>query len=161
MFVLGVCSFACLALSLTLGEETHDGVWQCTGAVDSQCSKPYGVDLGTTDSEVSYEQLKAILSGGNVQLFDVRDPDEFIDGRIPGSVNLPLGELQEDLRLSPGQFHQMFGVSPPQKDDTNIVLYCQRGRRSASALNTMSGLGFNRVRHYAGGYADWVQREQQ
>ncbi len=40
-------------------------------------------------SVVTYEQLKAMLANHSVQLFDVRNPDEFQAGRIPDSVNIP------------------------------------------------------------------------
>ncbi|KAL4624892.1 thiosulfate sulfurtransferase/rhodanese-like domain-containing protein 1 [Arapaima gigas] len=42
-----------------------------------------------TDFVVTYEQLKTMLSKRSVQLFDVRNPDEFQAGRIPGSTNIP------------------------------------------------------------------------
>lgn len=42
-----------------------------------------------SDSVVTYEQLKVMLTRHRVQLFDVRNPDEFQAGRIPDSVNVP------------------------------------------------------------------------
>lgn len=40
-------------------------------------------------SVVTYPQLKTMLSNHNVQLFDVREPDEYQQGRIPDAVNMP------------------------------------------------------------------------
>lgn len=42
-----------------------------------------------SDSVVTYEQLKVMLANRSVQLFDVRNTDEFQAGRIPDSVNIP------------------------------------------------------------------------
>lgn len=48
-----------------------------------------GVSLSIPDSVVSYEQLRSMLSRKDIQLFDVRNPDEFQAGRIPSSINIP------------------------------------------------------------------------
>ncbi|KAG7487274.1 hypothetical protein MATL_G00021490 [Megalops atlanticus] len=113
----------------------------------------------SADSVVSYEQLKAMLSSHSVQLFDVRNPDEFQAGHISGATNVPLGDLADALKMAPAQFKQQFRVEAPSKQDENIVFHCQKGRRSATALEIAHGLGFSRARHYVGGYAEWAERE--
>ncbi|KAI5092094.1 thiosulfate sulfurtransferase/rhodanese-like domain-containing protein 1 isoform X2, partial [Silurus meridionalis] len=113
---------------------------------------------------VTYEQLKVMLADHSVQLFDVRKPDEFQAGRIPGSVNVPLGVLEESLKLPPVQFEKVFNVKAPKKEDDNIIFHCQRGRRSLTALDTAWRLGFSKqvakARHYAGGYGEWAEKEK-
>uniref|UniRef100_A0A672RRF6 Si:ch211-161h7.8 n=1 Tax=Sinocyclocheilus grahami TaxID=75366 RepID=A0A672RRF6_SINGR len=109
---------------------------------------------------VTYEQLKAMLANHSVQLFDVRNPDEFQAGRIPDSVNIPLGQLEESLKLPPQQFQLQFGVKAPEKEDDNIVFHCRSGKRSLTALEIAHRLGFSKARHYAGGYIDWEQCEK-
>ncbi|KAL0993991.1 hypothetical protein UPYG_G00116470 [Umbra pygmaea] len=156
MFI-GMSALFLLALPLVVTCETR------CGASDRLCSVIPGAvykEPQNTDSEVSYKQLKTMLSSNSVQLFDVRNPDEFQDGHIPGSTNVPLGDLQDALGLSPDQFKQRFGVRAPHKEDSSIVVYCQRGHRSATALDIMWALGFSRARHYAGGYSGWVQHEE-
>ncbi|XP_073687297.1 thiosulfate:glutathione sulfurtransferase [Garra rufa] len=111
-------------------------------------------------SAVSYEQLKSMLASHSVQLFDVRNPDEFQAGRIPDSVNIPLGQLEESLKLPPQQFQQQFGVKAPGKEDDNIVFHCRSGKRSLTALEIAHRLGFSKARHFAGGYIDWEEREK-
>ncbi|ROK23362.1 Thiosulfate sulfurtransferase/rhodanese-like domain-containing protein 1 [Anabarilius grahami] len=109
---------------------------------------------------VTYEQLKAMLANHSVQLFDVRNPDEFQAGRIPDSINIPLGQLEESLKLPPKQFQLQFMVKAPKKEDDNIVFHCRSGKRSLSALEIAHRLGFSKARHYAGGYIDWEEREK-
>ncbi|KAM6977667.1 thiosulfate:glutathione sulfurtransferase [Aplochiton taeniatus] len=108
---------------------------------------------------VTYKQLKAMLAQHDVQLFDVRNPEEFQAGHIPDSVNIPLGDLEKSLKLSPEQFQLIFKVEAPGKDDNNIVLHCQRGIRGSKALEIAHRLGFSRARHFKGGYSEWALHE--
>ncbi|XP_033494138.2 thiosulfate:glutathione sulfurtransferase [Epinephelus lanceolatus] len=108
---------------------------------------------------VTYSQLKSMLSNRDIQLFDVRNPDEFQAGRIPDAVNIPLDNLEESLKLSPERFQRMFEVKAPGKDDDNIVFHCRSGKRSLTALDIAHRLGFSRARHYKGGYIDWEEQE--
>lgn len=120
-------------------------------------------------SVVTYSQLKTMLSNRSVQLFDVRNPDEFQAGRIPHAVNIPckclqqsenavafpvsslsycvwtlVDTLEESLKLSPERFQQKFDVKAPKKDDNNIVFHCRSGNRSLKALDIARQLGFRR-----------------
>ncbi|XP_056100276.1 thiosulfate:glutathione sulfurtransferase-like [Rhinichthys klamathensis goyatoka] len=112
-----------------------------------------------SDGVVTYEQLKLMMSTGSVQLVDVREPHELEAGFIPGATNIPLGEVEQALRLSPDQFRELYGVTKPHKEDSDFVLYCVRGIRSLTALETARALGYTRARHYAGGFSEWLQRE--
>ncbi|KAI3355281.1 hypothetical protein L3Q82_018129 [Scortum barcoo] len=112
-------------------------------------------------SVVTYAQLKTMLSNRDIQLFDVRNLDEYQAGHIPAAVNIPLGNLEESLKLSPELFKLMFEVKPPEKDDTNIVFHCRSGKRSSKALDIARQLGFSRARHYEGGYSEWVEQEKE
>ncbi|KAG7225014.1 hypothetical protein INR49_014807 [Caranx melampygus] len=94
-------------------------------------------------SVVTYSQLKFMLSNRNIQLFDVRNPDEYQAGHIPDAVNIPLGNLEDSLKLSPEGFQEKFEVKAPGKDDDNIVFHCRSGKRSATALAIATQLGFS------------------
>ncbi|XP_029002692.1 thiosulfate:glutathione sulfurtransferase-like [Betta splendens] len=110
-------------------------------------------------SVVTYSQLKTMLSNRTVQLYDVRNPDEYQDGRIADAVNVPLDTLQESLQLAPELFQEKFKVKAPGKNDDNIVFHCRSGKRSAKALDIALQLGFSRARHYEGGYSEWAEKE--
>ncbi|XP_051266851.1 thiosulfate:glutathione sulfurtransferase isoform X2 [Dicentrarchus labrax] len=122
-------------------------------------SSPKCGETSDSASVVTYSQLKSMLSNRNIQLFDVRNPDEYQAGRIADAVNIPLGSLEESLKLSPEQFQLKFEVRAPGKDDENIVFHCKSGNRSSKALDIAHQLGFSRARHYKGGYSEWAEHE--
>ncbi|XP_026219945.1 thiosulfate:glutathione sulfurtransferase [Anabas testudineus] len=108
---------------------------------------------------VTYTQLKTMLANHNIQLFDVRNPDEYQAGRIADAVNIPLDTLEESLKLGPKHFQKKFKVEAPGKNDDNIVFHCRTGKRSLNALEIAHQLGFSRARHYKGGYSEWEEKE--
>ncbi|GAA6214981.1 thiosulfate sulfurtransferase/rhodanese-like domain-containing protein 1 [Lates japonicus] len=118
-----------------------------------------GGEASDNASVVTYSQLKTMLSNRDIQLFDVRNPDEYQAGQIPQAVNIPLDTLEESLKLPPESFEQKFQVEAPEKDDDNIVFHCRSGKRSATALDIAHKLGFSRARHYKGGYIEWAEKE--
>ncbi|XP_076867635.1 thiosulfate:glutathione sulfurtransferase [Brachyhypopomus gauderio] len=140
---------------------------QCEEVCDNEPDGPCKQDPRAVYSEaihsdtVSYEQLKEMMATGILQLFDVRNPDEFEEGYIPGATNIPLDDLEDAFRMDPDQFRQHYGVSMPGKSDCDFILHCQRGRRSLTALEIVQHLGYFRARHYAGGYSEWAQLEAQ
>ncbi|KAK1787754.1 hypothetical protein P4O66_016230 [Electrophorus voltai] len=148
---------AVVVLAKQGGGSCDDG-FDCSYKLEPRTVYSQAID---SDIVVTYEQLKEMIATGNVQLFDVRNPDEFEEGSIPGATNIPLGDLEKAFRLTPDQFRQHYGVSMPEKSDCNFILHCQRGRRSLTALETLKPLGYVRARHYAGGYSEWAQLEAQ
>jgi molybdopterin/thiamine biosynthesis adenylyltransferase/rhodanese-related sulfurtransferase len=74
---------------------------------------------------------------------DVREPDEWEEGHVPGAVHVPRGNLESRVEsLAPDR-------SRP------IVVYCAGGSRSAFAAKTLGELGYEDVLSMAGGYTDW------
>src|SRR6476660_708816 len=78
-------------------------------------------------------------------LVDVRERDEWEQGRIPGAVHVPRGHLESRIE----------GVAPDRSRP--VLLYCSQGNRSAFAAKTLSELGYERTISLAGGYTDWQQ----
>lgn len=111
-------------------------------------------------SDVSYEQLKQVLAGRSAVVIDVREPWELREyGFIPGSINVPLGQVNAALQLGPEEFKEKYGGDMPQQTG-NVVFTCLAGIRSKTALDTAESLGFKDVQHYPGGWKDWVKNEQ-
>jgi len=86
---------------------------------------------------------KRLSTGEQIVVIDVREPDEFARGKIPGSFTIPRGvlEMQVDGRL-------------PR--DTTVVLYCAGGGRSALACRSLAEMGYGNVENLAGGWHSWV-----
>ncbi|KAM9851670.1 thiosulfate sulfurtransferase/rhodanese-like domain-containing protein 3 isoform 1-T1 [Aulostomus maculatus] len=110
-------------------------------------------------TDVSYEQLKQLLAARKSVVVDVREPWELREyGFIPGSINVPLGQLNTALQLGAEEFEEKYGGEMPQQTD-NIVFTCLAGIRSKTALETAASLGYKDVQHYPGGWQDWVKNE--
>lgn len=72
--------------------------------------------------DISVERVREYMAQHEEQdyvLVDVRQPDEYTQGHIPGAILIPLGEISERI-----------GELPPDKD---IILYCRSGKRSKGA----------------------------
>ena len=67
-------------------------------------------------------------------VIDVREPYEYGDSHVEGSVNLPLDSIQPANSL----------LKKVNKDET-IVLYCNSGNRAGLARSLMKDLGFKNV----------------
>lgn len=79
---------------------------------------------------------KAIDKKENVLILDVREPNEYESGYIPGAVNIPRGLLEMKIWKHVGY---------PDKLDTTrtIYVYCATTSRSALATETLTKLGFS------------------
>ncbi|NP_001134583.1 thiosulfate sulfurtransferase/rhodanese-like domain-containing protein 3 [Salmo salar] len=113
------------------------------------------------ETDVSYEQLKKLLATRTSVVIDVREPWELREyGNIPGSINVPLGQVNIALQLNPEEFKEKYGGDMPQPSD-HIVFSCLAGIRSQKALDQAVSLGYKDVQHYAGGWQDWAKCEQE
>ncbi|NXQ99774.1 TSTD3 protein, partial [Sagittarius serpentarius] len=91
---------------------------------------------------LSYSELKD-LKKTDVLHVDVRERWE-IDrfGKIPASINIPLGELVEALQMDPMDFKEKYNQKMPSKSDP-VVFSCLAGTRSKQALSLATSLGFS------------------
>lgn len=98
-----------------------------------------------TVPEVAPADLQSRLSGGEqIVVIDVREPDEFARGKIPGAYTIPRGvlEMQVDGRL-------------PR--ESTVVLYCGAGGRSALAAKSLADMGYENVENLQGGWGAWMK----
>ena len=70
-------------------------------------------------------------------LLDVRTPEEYREGHIPGSRNVPLQAI--------GNVRQLAG-----DPDTPLFLYCHSGARSRQAAAALQGMGYRKIRNLGG-----------
>ena len=106
--------------------------------------------------EISPEGARALLDApdrGGFHFVDVREPDEWRDGRIPGARNSPRGFLEVRADLSHAK-------RDPWLADRGrkLVLYCGGGNRSALAAKTLLEMGFTNVLSLAEGFSGWLRR---
>jgi molybdopterin/thiamine biosynthesis adenylyltransferase/rhodanese-related sulfurtransferase len=76
-------------------------------------------------------------------LLDVREPDEYEQGAVPGSVHIARGNLESNIE----------GRVPDH--DTPLVVICAGGTRSAFAAKTLAELGYTDVVSVIGGFNRW------
>ncbi|HAW95007.1 MAG TPA: cysteine desulfurase, partial [Phycisphaerales bacterium] len=118
-------------MSTLEGSQTHSATY----AELSQCAR-------SQIREIQPGELADQLASG-LQLLDVRDFDETASGVIEGALVTPRGRLEklvETIALD---------------HDADVVLYCESGKRSALAAQTLGSMGFSRVRSLAGGIEAW------
>ncbi|MBS1108176.1 MAG: Rhodanese-like protein [Anaeromyxobacteraceae bacterium] len=72
------------------------------------------------------------LVGAGAKVVDVRTPQEFASGHVPGAINIPY----EDIARRAAE------IGPPS---TPVVLYCRTGRRSGIAAEALQKAGYSRL----------------
>ncbi len=89
--------------------------------------------------EVTVDDLRNLLPG--VTLVDVREPEEFVAGHVPGAINIPQADLAARLEDLP--------------QDQPVFVICHAGYRSLRASQFLRQVGFERVATVAGGTEAW------
>jgi rhodanese-related sulfurtransferase len=135
------------AISLDPNENT---AWELySRAVIAQAGDSYLSQLPETRYQLPVNILVRDRVNHSREWFivDVRQPDEYVAGHIEGAINLPLGELLQNL-----------GELPDSKT-APILLYCHSQKRATHALVVLHELGYLKVFNLEGGYAayeDWM-----
>jgi len=80
---------------------------------------------------------------GTTTFLDVREPDEYEQGAVPGAIHLPRGHLE----------FQVEGKLPDK--ESPVIVYCAGGVRSAFAAKTLQDLGYKDVTSVIGGFNKW------
>jgi rhodanese-related sulfurtransferase len=81
-----------------------------------------------------------------VVVVDVRTPEEYAAGHVPGAVNVPYTDL-------PARISELTGAA-----DKDIVLYCVSGRRAGIAAARLKEHGFTRLLHLQGDIRGWQEK---
>jgi molybdopterin/thiamine biosynthesis adenylyltransferase/rhodanese-related sulfurtransferase len=99
-------------------------------------------DTKSQIQEVSTAEAQDLLSAGWT-LLDVREPDEYEQGAVPGSIHIPRGNLESQIENR-----------VPDKS-TPIVAMCAGGVRSAFAAKTLLELDYQQIVSMDGGFNRW------
>ncbi len=77
-------------------------------------------------------------------VLDVRSPEEYASGHVPGAVNIPYDQIASRIAEVP--------------KDKDVVLYCKSGRRAGIAAEVLAGQGYTRLQHLEGDIVAWVDK---
>src|SRR5829696_4087054 len=95
-----------------------------------------------TVNSISTEAAAERIASGYTVL-DVREPDEYQEGAIPGAIHIPRGHLESQVE------NRLVDKTKP------VLVYCASGVRSVFAANTLQQLGYETVAEMAGGFNRW------
>jgi sulfur-carrier protein adenylyltransferase/sulfurtransferase len=93
--------------------------------------------------EISATELKKRMDAGEeIQLIDVRQPDEYAFAKIPGAKLIPLGQIMQRMNEI--------------DENRETVIHCKMGGRSARAIDAMQQAGFKgNLANLKGGITAW------
>ena len=93
--------------------------------------------------EISPQETAAALKRGDTLVIDVRDPDEWQGGHIPGAKNFSRGTVELEIEEAAPNL------------STPIITHCGGGGRSALAAESLQRMGYTNVKSMAGGFKAW------
>jgi rhodanese-related sulfurtransferase len=100
----------------------------------------------TQTSRLTLDELKQRFDDGSIQIIDVREPDEFADGHIPGAVPTPW----HDIDSIPD------GIDPSKP----VATVCGAGHRAGIAASLLQRFGAEDVMHVPnGGVKTWREQD--
>ena len=100
---------------------------------------------------LSFEESINLIKNSKVVIIDVREESEVYNlGLVKNAIHIPRGLLE--FKLSPNSPNNPVLID----DETNILVYCAGGYRSALAAKTLLDLGFKNV-YNLGGFQEWVE----
>jgi rhodanese-related sulfurtransferase len=94
--------------------------------------------------EITVKDAKALRhTTGDPVFLDVRDPNEYNLGKIPGAVTIGRSNLEKNVEAQ----------VPREK---TVVVYCANGNRSAFAADVLVVMGYEHVRSLKEGFSGWI-----
>jgi molybdopterin/thiamine biosynthesis adenylyltransferase/rhodanese-related sulfurtransferase len=94
--------------------------------------------------EISTIEAHERIESSETPLFvDVREPDEWEEGHVPGAIHVTRGRLESRIE----------GLVPDK--ERPLVVYCSVGARSAFATKALGEIGYTDVVNLAGGFTEW------
>ena len=100
---------------------------------------------------LSFEESINLINNSKTVIIDVREESEVYNlGLVKNAIHIPRGLLE--FKLSPNSPNNPVLID----DETNILVYCAGGYRSALAAKTLLDLGFKNV-YNLGGFQEWVE----
>ncbi len=115
--------------------------------------KDYVQEALRTVHEVTSEETRDALQTGEWLLLDVREPEEYAAGHLPGAINIPRGFLEVRADLEHYKKDERL-----QDRNQRVLCYCGGGHRSALAAKVLQEMGFKEAVSVAEGWTGWRER---
>lgn len=112
------------------------------------CNSPQATTATDTILEPA-EYISTLNADKKALLLDVRRPEEYAEGHLPGATLLDVTDNEAFVS----------GIKKLDKEKT-IYIYCRSGRRSRTAAKILTDEGFNVV-DLKGGYNAWKEHTEQ
>jgi rhodanese-related sulfurtransferase len=117
------------------------GLAACGGGADEQTTT--AIDLDSLPTSVDVDTVRTLQDNPDVFMLDVREPDEYAAGHIPGIVLIPMGEVAERLSEIP--------------EDKTVIVTCRSGNRSGQIADLLREMGYADVHNMEGGIVAWEE----
>ena len=109
------------------------------------------IEANNLVKRLSYDESVDLINNTQTVIIDVREESEVYNlGTIKNAIHIPRGLIE--FKLSPNSPNNPVLIN----DDTNILVYCAGGYRSALAAKSLLDLGFKNV-YNLGGFQEWVE----
>ena len=95
---------------------------------------------------ISADSLNSMLKNSDAIILDVRTPQEFAEGHIPGAININFHDPGFEAALDTLNKEKQYEV------------YCRSGNRSGKSIDLMTKKGFKRIHHLKGGMLEWEEK---
>lgn len=92
---------------------------------------------------ISSQELVALSNEGKTVILDLRSADDFNEGHITNSINIPFKDLDD-------RSHEI-----PSNEEKQIVLICEMGSNSGNAGEQLMKFGFKDILILSGGISQW------
>lgn len=115
----------------------------CGGQEPAAVEDVEAIDLGALPASVDVDTVAALRDNPDVFLLDVREPDEYEAGHIPGITLIPMGQVADRLSEIP--------------QDKTVIVTCRSGNRSAQIADLLRGSGYTSVHNMEGGLLAWAE----
>ena len=99
---------------------------------------------GQAGPTVSQGEMMTLITDGTAPpIIDVRTPDEFQAGHLPGAINIPLQAFQQ-------RFDELGAYK-----DREVIMYCESGMRASHGGQWLQSRGFDKLRFLDGHMSAW------
>jgi len=147
-FLLSICAMLSLGINaLSPNGIALRGQWNPNqGVVMAGANKAHAVDVMQINNPL---KVKRMVESGTVIVLDVRWPEIYDLGHIPGALNFPLEDFEEEKK-------RLLSKITPEDE---ILVYCAgvTCHDSHTFAVRLVEMGFAHVAVYAGGFAEWEE----